>query len=652
MEHEAGSMLAHRESLLPICTGTVGEARRATAQHAEACDEDVPDFAAIVRSDAHIGVVPGIAANTSSYEAHEDAMPRTHAAPYRLEPVATRRQRAVFVAMQIVFLVTLLWLSATTLTIFLSQFFTSTTVGVVIIVYCTFAVFWQLTYIYRILAMKRAVLIDETPPRGLRIAMATTIVPSREFELLLGKLEGMVHVDACGNTIDHWVLDEEDDPRVRSMIRELNRRYRHRGVRIFHFTRKGIARYNEAPSGHRFKRFQSRQKGGNINAWLDATRDEGYDLITFLDLDHVPKAGFYRKVLPYFRDQDVAFVQGPESFRNRDQNFVTRAASLERDTFFGLIHRSYFGLGMPVIVGSHTTFRAGTFHDLGGYYPVHLTEDYLIMLRLRALGKRGVFVDEVLAVGELPSTWAAYIGQQQRWASGGLDLLLRYFPAMWRRYTGKEQLFTFVLLNYYAWGAFFMFSKAVLFALLLCGLTLRLEVTLIAGIVVFTVVAMVANHLWERQFFIEPEQRSFLIENAVMNNFLGGLYFLSLLKAVVAPNTPFAVTAKSGAQACGAAPMLSYPLAAAILLALEIIALATVLTWAFASSASRGTSGYDILAFPLVLSAVANLSLLAVFRRHERSSKAVLQPNLGILNAEAAVAAGNLTNMGSQWRIS
>src|SRR6202000_1183709 len=98
-------------------------------------------------------------------------------------------------------------------------------------------------------------------------------------------------------------------------------------------------------------------------------------------------------------------------------------------------------------------FGAETFRELGGFYPVHLTEDYLIMLRLRALGKRGIFVDEVLAVGELPRTSGASIGQQLRWASGGPDLCLRYFPTAWRSYTGRERLFTFILLNSYAWGA-------------------------------------------------------------------------------------------------------------------------------------------------------------------------------------------------------
>lgn len=571
------------------------------------------------------------------------------APPYRLETVATWRQKAVFLVMQLVFLVVLLWLSVTLLTIFLSQFFDESAIRIALTAFGVLTVVWQFVYMYRVLAMKRAVLVDPTVPAGLRIAMATTIVPSSEFELLRGKLEGMVQVDACGNSIDHWVLDEEDDPRVRAMIAEFNHLYRERGVRIIHFSRKDVARYNEAPSGRRFKRFQSRQKGGNVNAWLDATRDGGYDVISLLDLDHVPKAGFYRSVLPYFKDPQVAFVQGPESFRNREQNFVTRAASLERDTFFGLIHRSYFGLGMPVVVGAHTTFRAETFRDLGGFYPVHLTEDYLMMMQLRALGKRGIFVDEVLAVGELPSTWAAYIGQQLRWASGGLDLLMRYFPTLWRSYTKKEVLFTFSLLNYYVWGTFFMLSKLILFFLLLGGLTLRVEIPLIAAIAMFTVVAMIGNHLWERQFFIERGLRTFLVESALMNNFLGGLYFLSLLKAIVAPNATFVVTTKGSTRAsAGAAASLriTYPFAVAILLTLEIVGLTVALKWALGSGAAQ--SGYDILALPLVISALANLAALAIFRRHQRASKHALLHAPWTVDAEPAPAVGGLTNIGSQ----
>ncbi len=540
---------------------------------------------------------------------------------YRLESVATRRQQGVFVAMQVASTAVLLWLSCTILSTFLGKFFAPATVDVMLSVCCVTLVVWQLVYVFRILAMRRAVLTAPSMPTGRRIAMATTIVPSREFELLLHKLEGMVQVDAGDNQLDLWVLDEEDDPRVQAMVRGFERRPMPPGMRIRYFTRKNTPLYNEKARGRRFQRFQERQKGGNINAWLDATRGESYDLITFVDLDHVPKPTFYRSVLPFFADRDVAFVQGPESFRNRDQNFVTRAACFERDTFFGLIHRSYFGLGLPVIVGSHTTFRAEVFQDLGGAYPVHLTEDYLIMLKLRALGKRGIFVDEVLAVGELPSTWAAYLGQQLRWASGGLDLLVRYFPQVWSHYSGKEKFFTFLLLNYYAWGTFFMLAKAAILGLLLCGVSLQLDSTLIAGTLGFIVVSMVTSYLWERQFFIEPQRRSFLLENAVMNNFLGALYSVSLLKALVAPNRPFHVTAKSTAQKRARTDSFSYPKVSALLLAVEVACLLGVWLGFDRSAAPLFSGHFNALTLPLLMSAAANLVILLAYPSHEQSPR-------------------------------
>ena len=556
---------------------------------------------------------------------------------YRLENVGTTTQRLVFVGMQVLFLVILLFLSVEIISILLSPYVGAVVLRAVLLLYCTATTFWQLIYTYRMLQMKRAVLIDTRVPSGLRIAMATTLVPSREFALLRGKLEGMIHVDRCGNSVDCWVLDEEDDPRVKAMIREFNRRYGARGARIFHFTRKNRTRYNEPAAGRRFTRFQQRQKGGNINAWLDSIRLSAYDVITFLDLDHVPTPQFYRKVLPFFRDHGVAFVQGPEAFRNRGENFITRAASFERDSFFGLVHRSYFGLGMPVVVGSHTTFRTDTIRALGGFYPVHLTEDYLIMLQLRSLRQRGIFIDDVVAVGELPSTWSAYLGQQYRWASGGLDLLFRYFPRLLRTYTLKEKLYYFALLNYYAWGTFYVAMKGLLHLVLLLGLALHLARGPIIGIVVFSAVAAVANYLWERQFFIEREQRSSFVANAVMNNFLGCHYFVALIKAVVSPNRPFRVTAKSGVRDERRRPS-AFLILSSMFVAIDIVGLVAAWMWADATSGPRGTNlSGNLLAYPLLASAAGNLFVLLLAHRLERQQTERQAPRLRVCAPGRAV---------------
>jgi cellulose synthase/poly-beta-1,6-N-acetylglucosamine synthase-like glycosyltransferase len=533
------------------------------------------------------------------------------------EAVVTPRQRIAFLAMQMVLCAATLWISAKLLRTLLSGLVGHEATTIAVVACCASVILWRSLYVVRTLSMKRAVLLESRVPSGLRIAMATTIVPSREFDLLRAKLEGMVGVDPCGNALEHWVLDEEDEPRVRDMIDEFNRL--HPNAHIRHFTRKNNPRYNEAPRGRRYRRFQARQKGGNINAWLDSIPLEDYDVVTFLDLDHVPRSDFYRRVLPYFRDAETCFVQGPESFCNRENNFITRAASFERDVFFGLLHRGYFGLGIPVIVGSHTTFRSEALRSLGGAYPVHLTEDYLIMMHLHSLKKQGVYLDEVLAVGQLPSTWDAYLGQQLRWSSGGLDLLFRYFPPLISSYGWRHGLFLFVLLNYYAWGAFFVLAKTLLLGGVLAGLALHAEAGLIASIVGLTVVSALANHLWERQFFVERGRRTFFAENALMNNFLGGLYCLAMFKSLVTPNSPFRVTTKNRPTADRAVDTSGYRILASCMIAIELAGLATVWIRSVGTNVpSLAWSGHNLLLYPLILSVAGNALVLILFRRLER----------------------------------
>jgi hypothetical protein len=285
----------------------------------------------------------------------------------------------------------------------------------------------------------------------------------------------------------------------------------------------------------------------------------------------------------------------PESFRNRDQNFITRAASLERDTFFGMIHRSYFGLGMPVIVGSHTTLPQRDIPRAGWLLPGSPDGSYLIMLRLRALGKRGIYVDEVLAVGELPSTWGAFLGQQQRWASGGLDCCCVTFHACGET-TRRRKTSSPSCCSTTTPGHFFHALQDALFALLLGGIALRLETNLIVAIAVFTIVAMIANHLWERQFFIERSRRTYLLESAVMNNFLGGLYFLSLFKAVLAPNTAF-TRRQSAVPDLRPHRAVLLPVAAAIILVVEIAGLVAAWIYAAPSIAPQDLDRHDIVRY-------------------------------------------------------
>ena len=98
-------------------------------------------------------------------------------------------------------------------------------------------------------------------PSRLRVAILTTIVPSKEPpEAVEATLAAMSRIRYAG-PLDLWILDEEDDPRVHAMAQRYG---------ILHFTRHDIARYNQ-PSGP----FKAKTKSGNLNAWLDSHRARG-----------------------------------------------------------------------------------------------------------------------------------------------------------------------------------------------------------------------------------------------------------------------------------------------------------------------------------------------------------------------------------------
>jgi len=148
--------------------------------------------------------------------------------------------------------------------------------------------------------------VPKAPQRGLRIAMLTTIVPSKEpISVVERTLRAMRRVRYRGQ-VDVWILDEGDDPAVKAMAERLG---------VYHFSRKGIPRYNQATGPYRAK-----TKSGNHNAWRDSY-ERFYDVVAQMDPDHVALPCFLERTIGYFRDPDVAFVVAPQVYGPNHQHF-------------------------------------------------------------------------------------------------------------------------------------------------------------------------------------------------------------------------------------------------------------------------------------------------------------------------------------------
>src|SRR5215207_8155043 len=201
-------------------------------------------------------------------------------------------------------------------------------------------------------------------PPGLKVALITACVPGSEsLDIIVGQLEALTQVRYPH---DSWVLDEGNDPAVRAAAARLGVRY---------FTRKGVERYNQPDWP-----LKAKTKAGNINAWLDA-HGRDYDFLVQLDVDHVPQANYLDRVLGYFRDSGVAWVQAPSLYGNLD-NWVARGSAEQDRMWQGPIQQGFFGTcEAPLIINSHCTYRMSALLEIGGYQQTR-SEDHLNMVAL------------------------------------------------------------------------------------------------------------------------------------------------------------------------------------------------------------------------------------------------------------------------------
>lgn len=259
--------------------------------------------------------------------------------------------------------------------------------------------------------------------RGTRLAFVTSFVPGKEpLDMLERTLAAARRIeDPSGLGIDVWLLDEGDDPDARRVCAELG---------VHHFSRRGVARWN-TPRGA----FRAKTKHGNYNAWLDAHGDD-YDYFMSVDTDHVPLPLYAQRILGYFHDPDVAFVDGPQVYGNVADGFVTLGAESQQRPFHSTIQPAANASGGAMLVGTSNAFRISALKQVGGLAD-SITEDMATGLvvhtsRNPATGQRwrSVYTPDVLAVGEGPTGWGDYFQQQDRWSRGTFEVMRSLW---WRR---------------------------------------------------------------------------------------------------------------------------------------------------------------------------------------------------------------------------
>lgn len=189
-------------------------------------------------------------------------------------------------------------------------------------------------------------------------------------------------------------------------------------------------------------------KAGNINHALSITDGDFY---LILDADFVAYPTILYETIPFFENDNLAFVQTPQFYDN-ENNFVSSAANFMQNVFYSLIQSGKNRFNAAFCVGTNVVFRRKAVEAIGGMYTKSKSEDIWTSLQLHEKGYDSVYIPNVLAVGKTPETLMAYSKQQLRWATGSFEIFLRANPLTRRRLTVDQRLQYFATTSYYFVG--------------------------------------------------------------------------------------------------------------------------------------------------------------------------------------------------------
>jgi cellulose synthase (UDP-forming) len=262
---------------------------------------------------------------------------------------------------------------------------------------------------------------DELTPREeMTVAIFTTATPGEPYEMFARTLAATAAIRYPHTT---YLLDDTGDPRLRDLCEKTG---------TVHLELIGIAG----------------AKAGKINAALQRTYEE---FILVLDPDHVPFPEILDRVLGYFGDPEVGFVQVAQAYGNANESMVARAAAEQTFAFYGPIMQGMHGTGTAVAIGANCTFRRNALESIGGH-GLGLAEDLVTSIRLHARGWKSVYVPEVVSRGLVPSDLDSYLKQQLKWSRGVYEVLFREYPRAFRALTNYQRISYFMIGSYYLVG--------------------------------------------------------------------------------------------------------------------------------------------------------------------------------------------------------
>lgn len=169
-------------------------------------------------------------------------------------------------------------------------------------------------------------------------------------------------------------------------------------------------------------------KAGNLN---NAMRFTDGELIAVFDADFAPHPEFLTVMVPYFVNDNLAFAQSPQTYRNAHESPAADAAASNQRVFYEVVCPGKNAFNAQFHVGTNAVLRRVAIEEIGGYPSHSRSEDIWASLEMHRRGWASVYVPDQLAAGLAPTTVFGHLRQQLRWATGSFEVGVHGKP--WRR---------------------------------------------------------------------------------------------------------------------------------------------------------------------------------------------------------------------------
>lgn len=170
-------------------------------------------------------------------------------------------------------------------------------------------------------------------------------------------------------------------------------------------------------------------KSGALNHALTRT-DPRAEVIGIVDADYHVQPDFLAACAPHFAEDDVAFVQTPQDYRDWKGSSYFRRLYHSYAYFFVVSQRSRSERNGAIFGGTMGLIRRSALVDAGGWDEWCITEDAELSLRLLRAGGRGVHISTSYGRGVMPLTFEALKGQRFRWCFGGVQILRLHWRSL------------------------------------------------------------------------------------------------------------------------------------------------------------------------------------------------------------------------------